>query len=308
MFFHDAALMRSPSHYNDCFEIGSKNVIIAIAVLTGIQRLIQYREIRETNELQRIVDMELAIWASGYESAVPHNMLVAIVHSGGMVIGADDGVQLVGFALALPARRPDGLILWSHMAGVLPSVQRQGIGLGLKLAQREWALAHDYSVIAWTFDPLQRGNANFNLRMLGGRGLSYHVNFYGDMLDGINAGMPSDRLEIVWSLHDPRVTQAAQGKQIEPLTTTVSDTHFLLFADEHGNPHPGYAISRPLTEAWYSIQIPYHIGALKRSDMALAKSWQIGLRQTMQTALSHGYVAVDFVTEGERCWYVMGKR
>jgi predicted GNAT superfamily acetyltransferase len=267
--------------------------------------LIQYREINDSAELQRVVDMELAIWATGYESAVPHNMLIAIIHSGGMVIGADDGENLVGFALAMPARRPDSLILWSHMAGVLPTYQRQGIGLGLKLAQREWALAHDYPIIAWTFDPLQRGNANFNLRMLGGRGLDYHVNFYGDMLDGINAGMPSDRMEITWTLRDERVADAAAEKPLELLVSSYPEEHFLLYAD--ANNMPQIRQHRSLSADWYFIQIPYHIGTLKRSNIALAKEWLAGVRQTMQVALSQGYAALDFVSEGERCWYVMGK-
>lgn len=267
--------------------------------------MIQYREIHETDELQRIVDMELAIWATGYESAVPHNMLVAVVHCGGMVIGADDGEKLVGFALALPARRPEGFILWSHMAGVLPTYQRQGIGLGLKLAQREWALAHDYPVIAWTFDPLQRGNANFNLRMLGGRGESYHINFYGNMLDGINAGMPSDRLEITWTLRDDRVQIAAQAKPLDLLVSSFLHEHFLLYSDE--NNIPQISQTAKLTADWYFIQIPYHIGTLKRSNIALAKEWQSCVRHAMQNALSQGYTALDFVNEGERCWYVMGK-
>ncbi len=269
--------------------------------------MIHYRDIHDTTELHRIVEMELAVWSTGHESAVPHNMLIAIIHSGGMVIAADDGEKLVGFALAMPARRGNDLILWSHMAGVLPTYQRQGIGLGLKLAQREWALAHNFPAIAWTFDPLQRGNANFNLRLLGGRGDTYHVNFYGDMLDGINAGMPSDRLEITWTLRDNRVEQTALGQSLAFYTTSFPADQFLLAADEAGVPRLSPQLKNALTHDWYFIQIPYHIGTLKRSDINRAKDWQNALRQAMQTAFAQGYTALDFISEGERCWYVLGK-
>lgn len=271
--------------------------------------MIRYREIDDVAELQKIVEMEMAIWAMGPEGAVPHNMLIAIVHSGGVVIGADsgEGTTLVGFALALPARRPEGIILWSHMAGVLPTYQRQGIGLGLKLAQREWALAHDYPAIAWTFDPLQRGNANFNLRLLGAFSSTYHVNFYGDMTDSINAGMPSDRLEITWRLREERVTQAAEGRTPVPLTDYFPQENFLLYTDAKGDP----CLSRIQTLAgdWHFIEIPYNISTLKRTNIQKAKAWQLMLRQSMQTALEQGYTVLDFFTDpvSQRCWYVLGK-
>ena len=66
--------------------------------------------------------------------------------------------------------------------------------------------------MAWTFDPLQAGNANFNFNRLGTTARIYSVNHYGDMQDGINAGMASDRLEAQWQLDSPHVIALAEGR------------------------------------------------------------------------------------------------
>ncbi|MBZ0287062.1 MAG: GNAT family N-acetyltransferase [Anaerolineae bacterium] len=265
---------------------------------------IQFRVIHDPEEFEAIVDLETVIWSMPHSDAVPDNMLFAIVHSGGVVIRADDYGELVGFALGMVALRGKEAILWSHMAGVVPSRQGQGIGFALKQAQRRWALDNGFRVMAWTYDPLQRGNANFNLHLLKTVTNQYHVNFYGEMIDSINAGMPSDRLEITWVLNDERVTQAAGGLTLPLLADHYPETQFLLYSDADGAPM--LAPERPLTEPFYFAEIPYHIGTLKRTDVHRARDWQQGLRQVMLNTLASGYRVVDFVSDNTRCWYVLG--
>src|SRR5688572_20254347 len=172
---------------------------------------IEYRVIHDPEELKEIVELETIVWSMPASEAVPHNMLFALIHSGGVVIRADKDGAAVGFALAIVALRGKEPILWSHMAGVIPSHQSGGIGFALKQAQRIWALEHSFKVIAWTFDPFQRKNAHFNLHLLKAVTSSYHINFYGAMTDRINKAPPSDRLELPWPLHDAAVLAAAHG-------------------------------------------------------------------------------------------------
>jgi predicted GNAT superfamily acetyltransferase len=269
--------------------------------------MIEYREVHDPDELKQIVTLQMIVWAMSSEAdAVPHNMLHAVIHSGGMVIRADMDGELVGFALALPARRNNRWALWSHMAGVIPAHQGKGIGFGVKQAQRRWALEHDYPVMAWTFDPLQRGNANFNLRLLRTTSSTYHVNFYGVMTDGINAGMPSDRLEVEWNLNDGPVAAAALGTPPPAPTDVFPQEDFLLYTDEQGRPHLRSPLS--LSSRWHFVEIPYDLAALKRDNIGLAIEWQLGLRQAMQTAFAAGYRAVDFAGDSTRCWYVLERR
>lgn len=268
--------------------------------------MIEYREVHDPDELKQIVNLQMIVWNMGEAEAIPHNALQAIIHSGGMVVRADLDGQLVGFGLALAARIDNKWGLWSHMAGVIPEYQSRGIGFGIKQAQRRWAIEHDYSVIAWTFDPLQRGNANFNMHLLKTTSSTYLVNFYGAMADGINKGMPSDRLEATWTLADETVAAAADGNPPPPATTVFPREDFLLYSDEDGMPH----LRDPLTlgAQHHFIEIPYQLAALKRDNKELAKTWQLGVRQAMLTAFEAGYVAVDFAQDDKRCWYVVERR
>jgi predicted GNAT superfamily acetyltransferase len=264
----------------------------------------EYRAVDDPDELKAMVMLQSVVWSMPLTETIPHNMLFAVIHSGGVVIRADHDGELVGFALGLAALRDKEPILWSHMAGVIPSHQNKGIGFGLKQAQRRWALENGYKVIAWTFDPLQRGNANFNLRLLKTISSTYHVNFYGVMTDGINAGMPSDRLEANWNLEAEPVTAAAQHT-LEQSLDDYAAGEFLLSSDDSGQ----FQLHQPssLTAPYYLVEIPYQLAALKRDHIERAKAWQIALRQAMQSAFAHGYEAADFVDDGKRGWYVLQK-
>jgi predicted GNAT superfamily acetyltransferase len=265
---------------------------------------IEYRVVDDPEELKAIVELQMIVWSMPASEAIPHNMLFAVIHGGGNVIRADLDGELVGFSLGLAALHGDDRLLWSHMAGVVPDHQGKGIGTGIKYAQRRWALDHGYPVIAWTFDPLQRGNANFNLHILKATASVYHINFYGTMTDGINAGMPSDRMEAVWTLSDEAVIAA----ETNPPPLVVNDfphEKFLLYSDDNGGTH------LQLPSAWnsdyYFAEIPYQISKLKRENLQRAQAWQADLRQAMRGAFDAGYTAVDFADDGKRCWYILAK-
>ncbi len=262
---------------------------------------IVYRDIDAIADLEQLVDLETQVWQMAEREAVPVNILHAIAHSGGCVIGAYDGTKLIGFALAIIARENQIYYLWSHMAAVHPDYQSQGVGFQLKQQQRQWALARGYDTLRWTFDPLLRGNANFNLYRLGAIATVYHVNFYGEMRDGLNAGLASDRLEVTWHLHDARVIAHAQG-QFAP-HQAVFPSHFLLRADETGN--PVLSTQSTLHPATYGVQIPGDMPRLKQTQPALARTWQLALRDAMQTALAQGYTVVDFMEQGTTCAYIL---
>ena len=57
--------------------------------------------------------------------------------------------------------------------------------------------------MTWTFDPLVRRNAWFNIDVLGAQVDEYLVDFYGPIDDAINAGDASDRLLVAWPTSGP---------------------------------------------------------------------------------------------------------
>jgi predicted GNAT superfamily acetyltransferase len=266
---------------------------------------LNYRVVDDPEELKAIVELQTVVWSMPASEAVPHNMLFAIIHGGGNVIRADLDGELVGFSLGLAALHGDDRLLWSHMAGVVPAHQGKGIGTGIKYAQRRWALDHGYKVIAWTFDPLQRGNANFNMHILKATASIYHINFYGNMTDGINAGMPSDRMEAVWDLLAEPVIDAEQNPPTGPVVNSFPHEDFLLYSDDDGQTY--VQLPAVWNGDWYFAEIPFQLAKLKRENIEKAKAWQVDLRQAMRGAFAAGYKAVDFADDGKRCWYILGR-
>ena len=163
-----------------------------------------------------------------------------------------------------PAERPD-LHLHSHLAAVDPTARGQGIGRALKRHQREWCLDRGIEHVSWTFDPLVRENARFNLHHLGAVGDRYLVNLYGEMDDDINRGQPSDRLLVWWDLTSERTMRALDG----PLPTP--------------DPSPG------------GVATPERIAAMRAHDPEAALRWRLDVRTAMVEAFDAGLrpTAVD---------------
>lgn len=260
---------------------------------------LQIRTLHTIDEFTKVCRLEVEIWQiDPYESTSAHLMLV-LSQSGGVVLGAELDGQLIGFSYGVPARRHGEWVLWSHMSGVVRQYQGQNIGFQLKQRQREWASANGYRVVAWTFDPMRRGNANFNLHRLGTFGKEYSRDHYGVMTDAFNAGMASDRLETWWIADNPRVIARSQGTfQPDP---RPEEPHFLL--QSHGDE---IVLQLPdiLDAPDYAIEIPLDLDALKASRIEHAQKWQRQLRSAMQALFAAGYYPADFVTEAKRCYYV----
>ena len=117
------------------------------------------------------------------------SMLRALSMSGNYVGAAFADGHMVGAAVGFFA--PASSALHSHIAGVDPGSQARHVGFLLKSHQRDWALQRGIHSISWTFDPLVRRNAYFNLVKLGARATLYLPDFYGPMYDGLNRGEES---------------------------------------------------------------------------------------------------------------------
>lgn len=264
---------------------------------------ITIREAHTMDDLTATVELQKAIWQMDGNGAVPNNIQNAIIHNGGNILCAEHDGKMVGFTLGFAAKRGTELWLWSHMAGVIAEYQGQGIGFMLKQRQRIWALDYGYSVIAWTFDPMQRGNANFNLNQLGAVINKYYPNHYGAMTDGINAGLASDRLEAYWELQHPRVVALSDGVTHEQENIDINPQHCLVYISDDLDVI--YNMPNTLTNLLYFIEIPKKIIALKQAHLSLAQEWQLAVRKAITHILTEGYVISGFVDRGNRCWYVV---
>ena len=260
---------------------------------------IHYRPIITSQEMEAVADLHKLVWSSDDRDIVPGHVLIAIQHAGGLVLGAFDAEQLVGFAIGFLGRHDGHLLLWSHEAGVHPAYQGRGIGAHLKWLQRELALADGLDCIAWTFDPLQAGNAKFNIHYLGAVCNIYHENVYGVMQDQLNAGLPSDRFEVRWWLNHEHVTSRMQ----QPPEETIDDLHRSLSSDT----------GSPRIEAWPTsqqqtlVEIPSDLNYLKRTQPETALAWRMATREVFNKLFGMGYTVTGFRRDrlGHPC-YILG--
>lgn len=250
--------------------------------------------VRELHQLEEFGEMDRLfgrIWqyAPG-EGPIGVELMRALSHAGNYVAGAYQGTQLVGASVAFLSA-PPGLALHSHVTG---AGQGRGIGFALKQHQRDWAPARGLDRITWTFDPLVRRNADFNLTKLGATLEEYHSGFYGTMRDAINASDDSDRVLARWDLGAPHVIAAATGVRIPASRGGTSEPGGHTGTDAQA-PAPVLAEGpdgRPLMLSADSstvlVALPPDIEALRRSDPAAATSWRLAVREVLGGLLAEG--------------------
>jgi len=262
-----------------------------------------------------------AIWGASSSAAMPAELVRALAHAGNYVAGAYDGEELVGAVVGFLGLHHGRVHLHSHVAGVLPRAQGRSVGLALKLHQRAWALARGIGQAEWTYDPLVRRNAYFNLTKLGAAAVAYHADFYGGMDDAINAGEPTDRCVALWDLAAPRAVAAAAGAASEPdrAALLAGGAAVLLAEGEEGEPLAEGEEGEPLAEGEEGeplagpgladrvllCQVPEDVVALRATRPELARAWRLAVRETLGRALAAGWVATGASRSG---WCVLERR
>ncbi|MFM1965021.1 MAG: hypothetical protein RL134_746 [Actinomycetota bacterium] len=228
------------------------------------------------------------VWP-GEGTQVTSNLLRALIHAGGycsIVLGDHDDV--VGAALGFPARDPSlpgGVYLHSHMAAVIEGLRDQGIGAAIKQHQRAWALEQGIPVVSWTFDPLVRRNAHFNVNRLGVEVGEYHPDFYGVMTDAINAGDRTDRLVAWWVLDSERARAAAVGDLAIPDHESLLRTARDLIRIDEGMPRFAEA---PAPGETVLVSLPDDVVSLRRADPELGLQWRLAVRGALTSAFAAG--------------------
>src|SRR5262245_41481186 len=165
-------------------------------------------------EFDACLQMQRDVWQFSDLDVTPLRSFVITRRGGGFTLGAFDASnKLLGFAHGLAAfdekLRP---YYYSQMLAVDPQFQNAGIGVRLKLAQRDHALKTGVPLLTWTFDPLQSRNGYLNLVKLGGVVRRYLVNYYGARSSSaFHRGLDTDRLFVEWWVRSPHVASSLEG-------------------------------------------------------------------------------------------------
>jgi predicted GNAT superfamily acetyltransferase len=261
------------------------------------------RVLETPEEMAAVEALQREVWPGSETDVVPAHLLITAVHNGGLVLGAFAEERMVGFVFGFPGLeftadgpRPKHC---SHMAGVHPDYRDSGVGFALKRAQWQMVRHQDLDHITWTYDPLLSRNAYLNIARLGAVCSTYRRSEYGEMRDGLNAGLPSDRFQVDWWLHTHRVNRRL-GKRPRPtlklshLTRVGVHPLYTMRIAEGGLPRPPEhvpAFDTPLVAG----EIPSDFMALKAADFPLARDWRFFTREFFETAFAKGYIVTDFV-------------
>ncbi|MEV5570005.1 GNAT family N-acetyltransferase [Spirillospora sp. NPDC052269] len=244
------------------------------------------RELRELAEFDAVVRLVNEIWGVNADGdPVSAEMMRALSHAGNYVAGAYQDGRLVGASVAFFAA-PVGTSLHSHLTGA--SGIGRGVGLALKLHQRDWALARGLTRITWTYDPLVRRNAYFNLVKLGARPVEYLPSFYGAMDDAINGGDDSDRVLAAWDIAEPLPGEAPSSGPVA-----------CALRDRDGRPEIVETAAETVL-----IELPADIETLRHTDPNAARAWRLALREVLGGLLANGARVAGF---HDRAAYVVDR-
>ena len=269
---------------------------VAAAHASGV-RIVELGDLDALRAVQALFD---SIWHPAPDNRpVTVELMRAMTKAGNPLSGAYDGDELVGACVGFFAA-PSGRALHSHVTGVAPSVQRRSIGRALKLHQRAWALDRGITRISWTFDPLVRRNAWFNLGRLAATAQEYLPDFYGVMDDTINADDQSDRLLTSWRLDSDPVLRAVAG---EPLTVDLAALRAIgAVAVVSPGPDGGPTVTPGEPGTPWLVAVPPDVETLRLREPQLAARWRLAVRETLGAALDGGAVVRGFAQDG---WYVL---
>lgn len=249
-------------------------------------------ELHDVEDHRAAADLLARVWGRDDEPPLGVELLVALAHSGNFVAGVERDGALVGASVGFLGH-DDGPVLHSHITGVAPAAQGQGVGLALKRFQRAWARDRGLAAITWTFDPLVRRNGWFNLVRLGAVATAFVPNLYGAVEDAFNAGGETDRCWVRWDVCGRAGEDA--GTAADPAGATV-----VLEEDAEGFPRSG-----PLEGDRRLVGVPADIVDLRAHRPDLADAWRAAVREVLGASMAEGFAAIGMTSTGS---YLLERR
>lgn len=242
------------------------------------------RPLNDRREFRRCEELQRETWGQDFEGRVPSLLLELHQKTGGLVGGAFDEDELLGFVFGFPAMEDGFPYHWSHMLAVREDRRGEGLGRRLKLFQRETLLDRGVQVACWSFDPMVARNAHLNLNALGAEVLACVPDMYGDTDSPLHGDLGTDRLLAFWELDGERAREAISGDR------RVDFTPFAR-APEVGRPDgPEDDADPDFPEVErVRLEIPPDLEELREEDRDLLERWRERTRAAFTHYLERGY-------------------
>lgn len=256
------------------------------------------QKLSTVEELRYMQEVEESVWCM---PPTPVHQTYTALNNGGITLGAFAGDKMVGFLHSFPGFDGQHVYVCSHMLGILPDYRTGGLGVQMKLKQKELAQKMGYRTITWTFDPLESLNAYLNLHKLGAIGARYKENHYGSMDDGFNQGLETDRIQIIWEINKRQTNDSFVYNEDKVLLHMSSDGKSMITDAFKSDYHEK-------SSEWF-VAVPSNFQEIKQKDIQLAKKWREDTRNVFQTLFSDGYHAEDIIRDhaNQLSYYVFTK-
>jgi predicted GNAT superfamily acetyltransferase len=258
---------------------------------------IKIRPINTLTDLRRCHEIQRATWGFTDLMVFPYTQLISAAHNGGTLLGAYDGPDMVGFVYGYLGMSGTTLYLFSQRMGVLPSYQGKGIGMKLKLGQRDKMLRQGIDLIVWTYDPLLGKNASLNVEKLGGIVRHYARDIYGAVSNPLQVGLSTDRFLLEWELMSDRVRERIRSKKPRPRAEEwlrEEKYNFINYVTWESNLPRPIASDLEMDDEVLLVQIPYDLNTIKKMDLGIARGWRESTRDIFETYFRRGYVVTSF--------------
>ena len=256
------------------------------------------RPLETAEELHACVALQEATWGPGFSEKVPFAVLWFTRRIGGILIGAFDGDDLVGYVFGVTGWRNRRPVHWSDMLAVRSDLRDQGIGMRLKQAQRDALLAEGVTLAQWTFEPLESRNAYVNLMRLGAVARTYERDVYGDSDSPLHGVIGTDRFIVDWHLDSDRVARRLSGGR--PAHVDVTTMPVVNEIEQRNGVPFCIGVDTGRTDEVVALLIPADIGRVRDADAYAARTWRECTRTALEAYLGRGYVVTALVRRDEQ--------
>ena len=262
---------------------------------------VEVKELTTAEQLQQLQVLDKEIWEA---DALPTHQTLGAIRNGGILLGAYYQDELIGFSYSFIGFKDGQMYVNSHKLGVKQVYREHGIGELLKHQQKQIAKDRGYDEIRWVFDPLESTNATLGFAKLGAISQTYVNNYYGQLEDYFNSGLPSDRIVAEWWVqrsHAADVIEelAEEAKPVVSWQVTAAGLPALASFDAE----------QAYTQDAYTVAIPQYFQKLKVESLQLAEDWRYKMRTILRTLFAQGYAIVDVIRGAEHVnHYMLVKR
>lgn len=279
-----------------------------------------YRKLTTSAEMMAVEDLQRVIWPVSELELFPVHYLMALTRNGGLVLGAFDGDDLVGFLIGFlgtdqeDTSRPamSRLMHFTHTMGVHQGYKGRDVEFHLKRLQRQDAIENDVRRVTWICDPLRRDEVDLSFRRLGAISTNYIRDYFGITENEFDPDYPSDRIQVDWFVTSRRVQS-----RVDELRSSLDLANFLGGGAQraYGTHLNSAGILQPdeddlhLEGAVILFEIPFDIDSIVEQSPESGLTWKLFTRRMIESAFAQGYIITDFVSlrdeEFPRSYYVL---